>query len=351
MRFILAALLLTMVLGAGTARSQPDVSNLVGVVEDQQTVTITGSGFGIKSPAAPLKWDDFESGAIGTNLTGWSFTGDPVVYSTEQTRAPGHQSAYQNYTNSYARGLIMYPLPAFQKMYVSGWWYNEVGGAPSRNFKLINWSGGAGHGNATLPQCRTDMYPSTTSGHLDLMPTDGPETHDWGLSGNIYSGEWMRIERFMDVGTPGSSNGETWLYRNLNEWASLNNVRVYNPGDIYTMLLITHYFARDTGTPTPWMKSFWDELYIDITPARVELGNASTWDACTRREIQIPSAWSQDSLTFTVNQGAFTPGQTAYVYVVNAAEEHNATGFPLTIGTTIDPGDPPGAPGQPAVVH
>ncbi|HRV99110.1 MAG TPA: hypothetical protein P5201_10985, partial [Aminobacteriaceae bacterium] len=62
------------------------------------------------------------------------------------------------------------------------------------------------------------------------------------------------------------------------------------------------------------------------------LGNASTWDACTHREIQIPSAWSQDTVTVTVNQGTFQPGETAWLYVTDADGNVNATGLEVQIG-------------------
>ncbi|MCD6288604.1 MAG: hypothetical protein J7M12_05765, partial [Candidatus Hydrogenedentes bacterium] len=58
-------------------------------------------------------------------------------------------------------------------------------------------------------------------------------------------------------------------------------------------------------------------------------GNASTWSACTHREIQIPTAWSNDTITFTVNQGSFPYG-TAYLYVVDSTGAWNENGYPIT---------------------
>lgn len=344
MRFNPVPAVLLLLLVAGTAHAQPSISEIFGTVEDEQTVTVTGSGFGTKVPAAPYRWDDFEGGSVGTPITGWqtfSPPSSPPSYS-DHGRTAGDQSVYQNFRNHYACALLIYPLPDFQRMYITGWWYNQTGGAPSRNVKLINWSGGTGYGNTTNPQNRTDLYPNISSGHLYTTDSSGNVNQAWQLGGDLHSGEWMRIERYVDI--PG---GETYIKRNLDVWADIDNASFYSGDDQYTLLLITHYFAKDQGTPTPWMDSYWSELYIDITPARVELGDAPTWNGCNVREIQIPFAWSPGSISFAVHQGAFGDDQTAYLYVVNEDEQHNAAGFPVTLGTQTERGDPPGQPGQP----
>jgi len=81
-----------------------------------------------------------------------------------------------------------------------------------------------------------------------------------------------------------------------------------------------------------------DDVYIDRTRARVEIGNASSWETCTRREIQLPTAWSATSVTIDVNAGRFVADDEAWVYVVNAAGEYNYYGVPVTIG-----GEPAGS--------
>ena len=60
-----------------------------------------------------------------------------------------------------------------------------------------------------------------------------------------------------------------------------------------------------------------DDAYIDNTWARVEICSGATWLNKGGCEIQSPTAWSDTSVTVTVNQGAFNSGGTAYIYVVN----------------------------------
>jgi hypothetical protein len=62
-------------------------------------------------------------------------------------------------------------------------------------------------------------------------------------------------------------------------------------------------------------------------------------------EVQIPSAWSDGSITAQVNLGKFTQGQAAYLFVVDASGNVSATGLPVTAGgtsTALTPNPPSG---------
>jgi hypothetical protein len=90
-----------------------------------------------------------------------------------------------------------------------------------------------------------------------------------------------------------------------------------------------------------------DDVYVDYTWARVELGNAPTWALCTVKEVQIPTQWTNTQITAQLNRGGFANGQTAYLYVVDANGAVNAVGYPITItagsgGGTPRPATPTG---------
>jgi len=84
-----------------------------------------------------------------------------------------------------------------------------------------------------------------------------------------------------------------------------------------------------------------DDIYFDNTRARVEIGNASTWNSCTRRELQVATAWSNTGVTFTVSPGVFNSGAQAYLYVVDAQGVANSQGFPITLGEGAAAPEPP----------
>ena len=75
-----------------------------------------------------------------------------------------------------------------------------------------------------------------------------------------------------------------------------------------------------------------DDLYADNTWARVEVGNASTHNACTVREMQPPTAWSATSITIgDFNQGAFALDDPVYFYVTDSAGNTSPAYGPLYI--------------------
>jgi hypothetical protein len=59
------------------------------------------------------------------------------------------------------------------------------------------------------------------------------------------------------------------------------------------------------------------------------LGNAPNWNDCTIREPQIPSTWSGDTITIKVNFGAIGNDGPAYLYVFDANNNHNTSGFSI----------------------
>lgn len=156
------------------------------------------------------------------------------------------------------------------------------------------------------------------------------------------NGSWHRFEVWFDQGTLGNRDGSYVISIDGKPW--FHNDGSFMPvaeSTIHQMWL-SFYFATDTGIPQPSMNRYWDELYVDSTRTRVEIGNASTFAACTHREIQIPTAWSNTSITATVNLGSFTSTAGLYAFVV-AADGTASAGFLLG---SSDPG-PPGQPSQP----
>jgi hypothetical protein len=68
------------------------------------------------------------------------------------------------------------------------------------------------------------------------------------------------------------------------------------------------------------------------------LGNAATFATSTTILPQVPSAWSDGSITVTAATAGFAPGSTAYLYVFDKDNNVNANGYPIEIR---DPSAPP----------
>jgi hypothetical protein len=78
---------------------------------------------------------------------------------------------------------------------------------------------------------------------------------------------------------------------------------------------------------------YFDDMYVDTTFSRVMLGNRDSYSAWTILEPQIPSAWSDSSITVTVNQGALPSGEKAYLYAFDANNNANPTGYSVEFAT------------------
>lgn len=83
-----------------------------------------------------------------------------------------------------------------------------------------------------------------------------------------------------------------------------------------------------------------DDMYISYTRAHVLLCSGSTWANRGTCEIQPPTSWSDSSISFALNQGAFTTAETAYLYVVTSRgeterEDVNLAGRSITIGSEV----------------
>ena len=190
------------------------------------------------------------------------------------------------------------------------------------------------------------LYYSTAfdrceSGGWRLHVTQGGSDQGIGPSGPAVNNEWVRLESYLVQSGVSQSNGGFWgSFIRGNSISNSAKTGVMRTDSIpWVQLTIggAYYSMCDSSDPATIDV---DNIYIDNTPQRVEVGNASTWTACTHREIQIPSAWSSNSITFSVNQGAFTSGQQAYLYVVDSTGAVNASGYPITIGGSIQPALP-----------
>jgi hypothetical protein len=84
-------------------------------------------------------------------------------------------------------------------------------------------------------------------------------------------------------------------------------------------------------------------VYMDNTHSRVMLGNNQDYAQCTIVEPQIPSVWSGNSITMSVNLGSLPDTGTAYLFVFDANNSRNAVGYPVSLGGGQE-NNPPGPP-------
>ncbi|HMN19010.1 MAG TPA: hypothetical protein PKA31_00230 [Candidatus Moranbacteria bacterium] len=337
--------------GMNVAHAAPSISSLQGTVQQGQTITVSGSNFGTKSSAAPYRWDNFEQGASGQLVTGWSGgTGSDLArYSSEVSRgSSGHsisskhsfRPATENVSlcvNDYDNG---YPL-----LYLD-YWYRltplDSSGTNGRNYKPWRvWT------NDITLQMNPGIFRPGNGGLFaiwdDAYPTQPPGVELWNDEDRMY-GTWKHEQVIYKTSTPGVGDGVMYRYVNSRPSTPFSNTVVFRLRNVLpTEIRIGHYWATDEDPGDPismpantGADAYIDDLYIDRTWARVEIGNAPVYADCTHREIQIPSAWNSSQVSFTVNQGSFSNGATAYLFVT---DQNNSVsqGYPITIGSQAQP--------------
>lgn len=342
-RAIVASLILSGV--APIAFSAPVVSGVSGTLTAGQSISISGSGFGTKPQAAPLVWDDFESGVAGRLISGsaaavgsWDSGGgtESVTYSTSKAYAGGKSAMHDfvsNYNASLAKNLT------FTRLYMDFWILTDYNDQKSRNWKTWRF-----YGDDDALQM---AYVYQCNGQL--MTRDqtnaGWSVGDW--SGDGYSkNTWMHVQLVYNASSPNSADGTVRHFVNsavhgLNSNAVMTRRNSAN----FDQIRIGHYWAKDSidgCSSNGGARVYTDNVYIDTSWARVELGNASTYGASTRREIQVPTQWSDGSVSFKLNPGTFASGSTVYLYVTDA---NNVTspGRAVTLGGTAIAPNPPSA--------
>lgn len=340
----------SIILRSGEVPAEPPgfvISSVSGTVEHGEVITIAGAGFGTKSPAAPYKWDNLESYAVGGDpaTNGWMnfSTGDgahvPAAINNDQVRGGSFctKALKQRYfrdgsINQYGQYFGLDSLSAQRFWYLSYYYrQTELGGSPSVNHKLVGFRGGTTSA-VTDPQMRHDQYHTSVGGHVLMRDENGTAVHNNWTNAYYYTqSTWQRFEYLVDIGDAGVANGRVqWYLDNVLKEppssAATLQMRT-DPADVFDFFVINNFIAQrdaaDLPINAPW--DCWvDDVYIDFTRARVEIGDAATWAACTHRELQIPTAWSSTSITAVVNAGTFSSFTGCYLYVVEATG--NVTG-------------------------
>jgi hypothetical protein len=167
--------------------------------------------------------------------------------------------------------------------------------------------------------------------NMSVIDTNAVYKTAWSNT-HLPRNQWYRLEYYLYAGTQGATDGiaRGWLNCNsvyLEVLASQKGVFLIDSRR-FSAIWIGHYFDITHGSLQSWTS----DAYIDTTPARVEMGNASTWAACTHREIQIPTSWSSSAINITLNRGSFGSTDSVCLYVVDASGAVSP-GYAVTLGS------------------
>lgn len=341
---------------ASPACAAPNNISVPASLIDKQEVTITGLDFGNKATQNPTIWDDFEDGTDSAIVPGtypifggaWARghggTQD-VVYSNESLR-PGSTMSILSEDRATGNCNLGW-VDESNEYYLSFW--AQFNSNDELIFGHRQWKPYYIFPNPSsgtiIPRQALGLHASSSwrVGHDIAENTLGDTV--WIPCTDVLNdmeGRWFRMELYARQSSiPNAADGEITvnLFYNDAVYTGSKTSLVTRAGDVkYGYVNIIDWYGDE---PNLTGSIYLDDVYFDTTRARVEIGNAASWENCTKREIQIPTSWSNDSATITVNKGSFTDGP-AFLFVVDSNGEASA-GYPITIGDSSDI-TPPSAP-------
>jgi hypothetical protein len=236
-----------------------------------------------------------------------------------------------------SRTIASYPAYTYTSWYqrIDDNWQFGLGSPADNNIKMWDYSIG------TEPYNANNWYLeyNPTPGSRSAIPTwhindDGASLREpdamgsmwwWANAVNPMSGAWTKIEQ--EIKYSNQSDGYIKLWEN-----GVLKINYVGPTDRYPGNDRTESiggYARSQGSANNWR--YFADVYLDYTRARVVLANSVNLSAATIIETQIPSNWSDTSITFTANLGKFTSGQTAYLFVVDSSGLRNSAGYRVVL--------------------
>jgi hypothetical protein len=356
----------------------PEIESLSGAdtLTHGASYQIDGRCLGLKNPVAPLSWDNAEErypsvqdGALvpvdDDAQGGYPFRinlSDSMSFATAASQeargvSTSHYAGFgaTHKTNAF-RGYDYNPEGVghgHQEMYIS-WYVRTDLPSTSASTKLIRlWAGD--HNGRTYRMSWTTSH--LTFGYSENTGVAGDE---WAFENHplidsqwdSWDGEddldnWHRVSvYFRASSSPTTTDGRiqcstdgreehdldlaTWLAA----WDPPPDYLEQSPraGDdpLNNIFLLGLDPSVDIGAYTVEV----DDLYVDRTPARIELCDVAHWAdrGGATCELQIPhTTWQDHRIELRANQGALPSGQQAYLYVMSPAGLVNDQGFPVPV--------------------
>ncbi|HRC72046.1 MAG TPA: hypothetical protein PK880_05875 [Candidatus Competibacter sp.] len=310
-----ALAIMALALISSESYSAPNISS---ASNNGGNITITGSGFGIRSnygggqPFLNKAWTNFESGVLtGGNITMGSYPQNWRV-GTTNNRTNSKKYAEKFYSVG-ELGALEIDQSGTPREWFASFWIKMLSNNQSGKFFRIYGS----NGNIFFSTGGPDYTIRAAS-----EGADGPT--QWGSPNSLSANAWHKFEVYMSDNPKALT---VWL-DGVEQWSRPDLVPTNFGANGHTIDIGNMIDGPERGYGVAGSYSY-DDVFIDHTRARVELGNTDTWSNSTIREVQIPTAWSDGSITVNINKGSFTTG-TAYLFVVDSAG-NASKGYPITL--------------------
>ncbi len=337
-----------------SASAAPSVNGFSGSIIDGAPITIYGSGFGANGPNIVL-FDNFESGTQGSNIkTGagsatigkWDFvgggTGKSIPVYDSSFSVSGTKAMKSDYTKDYGSSAQVFNLNS-NDIFLSYWVYLPTTSTfPCTNTgTLCNWKISWLYGTDTtqddqvIPVGLPSDNPSAPFSSWAISCNDCYSSHTNWFSWNMYKGRWYRIWAWIRATGDSTGRKEVWVMGKDDDLKVTQKVnwtgRIFDTmGTNFLKFSMSAYARQCVGCTESAPR--YDDVYLATgtnSRARIEIGNASTYNACTNLAIATVTSWSNTQITATLRQGALGTLKNAYVYVFDSNGNVNLNGYPL----------------------
>ena len=237
---------------------------------------------------------------------------------------------YYDLSPVYPADNLPYSAEAYNEttVFMNYWWRLAYQDIPSGEYGWFN-NHGQGYYYDNVTDFANKAAMSYTSAPLDALL--------WNT--------WQRLEFYAQrASAPATSDGIWWEQRVGKSGRTMDytNVQTHWDGNNQWRYVTLSSALESVYTGYAELDIYMDDVYVNTSQARVEIGDNSDFDSCTHREIQPFTAWSDTSITLSVNQGAFSDGL-VYLFVVDE-DGAATTGYPITFAAasstapTVDAG-------------
>jgi hypothetical protein len=193
------------------------------------------------------------------------------------------------------------------------------------------WLGTSGEWRTTYDQASylayfdsagTEVGNFTPNHDPDVVPyltvNSSGESIPYGNSPFTGYGQWWNTEIHHKLNDYGSANGFMRLYLNGQLRASVTHTQpVTTSGHNLGWVNFGEIFDHTDGLDA---NAFMSRIYVDNTPARVFLGNSATLAGCTGHFMLEPTAWADGAITANLaTTSNAIPSGYAYLYAFDAS--------------------------------
>lgn len=314
-----------------TGQPDPPVIQSLQTTLDNGNVqhSLSGINFSNKTQASPHIWDDLEDGicdnqaAIGT----WSSTNSLVINTTQQRHAGSSFNAANNFKNE-KHAYFTGGTPS-RRWFVQYWfmlddnfdWGTGTYGNPGARLSNVKffrmWAPGAVDENF-VTAIHTFVDTPNAIRTVEYIDGDGQSGYFWQNSTSyLAKQEWHLFQAEYYDSEIGENNGICRIY--IDGTKILDDSTLITRQDYADLKrpYIVGFYNSWNDSETDDDDFYIDDVYIDNTWARIEIGNQPDYESCTIREIQIPQSWSDTEIVFNQELRSLEGVSPLYLFIIN----------------------------------